>query len=337
MSGQAKVTISFKCPHCNALVGFDQLHAGKRAKCLSCQQRFIIPSKAGEKAIKIAAEKEKPGKPIPGFYKAALIDTWTNIWSSATLSLLIWIVIGVSGRFGAWMIGSSVARNLTLSGGGDWVMGFGAAFKAAIEYGIVVCCLVTAAMLWGRMWDWYISISSITAVETDQFINPMEMGTLMFWYHSLKPFIFTCLIVIAAGLPFLLGLVVFDWVGIEYNLLSFEYSPQIVLQVLLLISVLLFPSVFISLAINRDVDTLNPANIFPPIFKRFIPYIFIAAGLAAVLYLDFKLTFVDLYNNNSVETIRNNFLAVMGLQFCMVILMRWLGLFYRHYSCFFKY
>ena len=64
------MTIEFNCPWCGALIAFDGKHSGKRAKCLSCEQRFLIPAESFQKAKKVAPEPEPKEDPIPGFYRA---------------------------------------------------------------------------------------------------------------------------------------------------------------------------------------------------------------------------------------------------------------------------
>lgn len=70
------MTIEFNCPKCGALVAFDSKHAGKRAKCLACGQRFLIPSQSFQKPEKAEPEAEPKEDPIPGFYRAVFIDSW---------------------------------------------------------------------------------------------------------------------------------------------------------------------------------------------------------------------------------------------------------------------
>lgn len=330
------MTITFRCPWCKKLVGFDEKYSNRRAKCLSCQKRFIIPPSSDQQAQKVADEKQLPDKPVKGFCRAALVDTWSVLFSKNALGLYFWVVVGVLARFGMCLIGSEVAKEMTLSGGSDWIGGFGAAFKAAIQFAIVFACIIGIAVMWGRMWDWYISILSMTGIETDELIEPMEMGTLMFWYHGIKPFAFSALMVIAAGLPFFISMIIFDAMGWGYNLLQLKADGQIVIQVLGIFSVVILPSVFISLAINKDIESLKPSNILPPIYKRFVPYIFIALSLATVMYMDFRMGIYDVYSNTSMDTVLANFWYVLGLNVCIVILMRWMGLFYRYYGCYFK-
>src|SRR4030042_3431534 len=93
------MTIQFNCPHCGTIIAFDEKHSGKRARCLSCGQLFIIPSKDQEKPRKIKPEKEKPGEPLPGFYRSAFIDNWKLFAKSENITGLVFITAAVILKF----------------------------------------------------------------------------------------------------------------------------------------------------------------------------------------------------------------------------------------------
>jgi hypothetical protein len=78
------MTIQFNCPNCNAVIAFDDKHCGKRARCTTCGQLFIIPSKDNEKPKKVELPKEK-GQLIPGFYRAVFVDNWKLFLDSLTI------------------------------------------------------------------------------------------------------------------------------------------------------------------------------------------------------------------------------------------------------------
>ena len=47
------MTIQFNCPNCDALIAFDGKHRGKRARCITCGQRLIIPLTDGAVPTKV--------------------------------------------------------------------------------------------------------------------------------------------------------------------------------------------------------------------------------------------------------------------------------------------
>jgi hypothetical protein len=330
------MTISFKCPHCNALCAFTSKYAGRRAKCTTCQKRFIIPSKSDGAAIAVKDDAPKPGIPVAGFYRAVFIESWPVIFSPKNLSFFLLIFIVVLARFGLWSVSSSLLKNIYLPVEGDVIAAMGSAIAIATLAMAIICCVLAIALLMGRLWERYTAITYHTAFDVDEFIDPTELGKLFLWDHGWKPFIFVALIFVAAGFPFFIGCMIFDWFDIEYNLLAFKFSSQIILQAILLLCILILPSVFISLVINQDTGGLKPANILPPIYKGAFAYILVAAIFSAALYYDFKLVFSDIYHDNSWERISMNFWPDLALQLGLIFAMRTAGLFYRHYSCYFK-
>jgi hypothetical protein len=69
------MTISCTCPKCGRVCGFRDQYAGRRARCLHCSTRFIIPEPGGDAVeVPVPAETvpEEPDQPVPGFYAAVL-------------------------------------------------------------------------------------------------------------------------------------------------------------------------------------------------------------------------------------------------------------------------
>ncbi|HOL31269.1 MAG TPA: hypothetical protein PK052_04745 [Anaerohalosphaeraceae bacterium] len=68
------MTISCTCPQCGRVCGFKDQYAGRRARCLACNARFIIPAADGAKAVPV---QPSPQEPLPGFFRAALADNFS--------------------------------------------------------------------------------------------------------------------------------------------------------------------------------------------------------------------------------------------------------------------
>src|SRR3990172_4586183 len=90
-SDGALMTIEFNCPHCGALIAFDSKHAGQRAKCLKCDQKFLIPSESFQKAEKVAPEPKPREEPIPGFYRAVFLDSWRIFFRRQSVTPLAFV------------------------------------------------------------------------------------------------------------------------------------------------------------------------------------------------------------------------------------------------------
>src|SRR4030042_1753103 len=92
------MSIRFNCPNCDALIGFADKHIGKRARCSTCGQSFIIPSKDKEAPQKVARPKET-SEPLPGFYREALINGWGLFTKARNATGLIFVAVAVSFKF----------------------------------------------------------------------------------------------------------------------------------------------------------------------------------------------------------------------------------------------
>jgi len=91
------MTIQFNCPNCNAIIAFADKHCGKRARCTTCGQLLIIPSKSNETSKKVEPPKEK-GQVLPGFYlniiyeTAFEIDKLPEIYLGTSITFLWYII-----------------------------------------------------------------------------------------------------------------------------------------------------------------------------------------------------------------------------------------------------
>lgn len=66
-------TIEFICPHCGQVCAFGNQHTGKRARCIKCNTRFIIPA-TGQTAQILKPDVLEDG-PYSGFWKALFLGT----------------------------------------------------------------------------------------------------------------------------------------------------------------------------------------------------------------------------------------------------------------------
>ncbi|NLK42119.1 MAG: hypothetical protein GX298_08730 [Planctomycetes bacterium] len=63
------MTIQCDCPQCGRVCGFKSQFAGRIARCLTCDARFVIPSESGQPAHLC---KPQPAPALPGFYANAM-------------------------------------------------------------------------------------------------------------------------------------------------------------------------------------------------------------------------------------------------------------------------
>ncbi len=298
------MTIKFYCPNCDAIIAFDNKHSGKRARCLSCGQIFIIPQKDNEIPKKIKAEPEPKGEPVPGFYLAVFIKSWKLFFDPQNATSLVFVIAVVCFKF----------------------------FLAK------ACCMnhISFVLVWGWLLAFYLNIIYETAFEIDQlpqiqlsdsnFLGP----TALVWY-IIKPFLIFSYTMFILQLPFIIALALLEDKGLTYqNMWQARAGYNLLLLALFIFGLFLFPMAILTTAVGKDLTLLRPDYIVVPILKAPISYLVVVALLVAAVLLqtrtkqfedlDFAITAADLALN-------------LAAQVVAIIAMRSIGLFFRHYSC----
>jgi hypothetical protein len=93
------MTITFRCPQCKGICAFATKYAGRQARCIRCQNHFIIPAKSDEKAEKIEIEYYNDGDAISGFYRAVFVKSWRLFTDPKSITSLIMVTAVVFFKF----------------------------------------------------------------------------------------------------------------------------------------------------------------------------------------------------------------------------------------------
>jgi len=297
------MTIEFNCPKCGALIAFDSKHAGKRAKCTSCEQRFFIPAKSFQKAKKVEPEPKPKEDPIPGFYHAVLVDSWKVFFRRQNVTPLAFVAAVVCFRF----------------------------FLAE------ACCLnyVSNFVIWGWLFGFYLNVISHTAIDDDE-LPEIELGTsITFILYVLGPmftFLYTLFLV---ELPFILALSLTRDSGVTFETL-FTGATLLhrLLQLLLVGGLLLFPAAILTTAVGGTFSLLRPDYLLAPLPRALFPYLTVGALLTAVCIIE---TRTAQYEPGAPPATTVIALVInLLVQVVAIFAMRAIGLFYRHYGCYFK-
>lgn len=299
------MTIRFYCPSCDALIAFDSKHCGKRARCLSCGQIFIIPSRDNEVPKKVEQLEEKP-EPKSGFYHAVFIDSWKLFFSSENVMPLVFVAAAVC-------------------------------FKFFLAEG--ACCLnyISYIIIWGWLLGFYINIIYETSFEIDK-LPEVYLGTsTTFLWYVIKPFLIFLYTMFIVQLPFIITLALLKDKGITIeNMWQGRTGLHLLLQSLQIIGLFLFPAAILTTAVGQSITLLRPDYILAPIFKAFTPYIVTVALLVAFGIIEIHTKqFSGLANETSLSIVGKLTLN-LAVQATAIIAMRSIGLFYRHYNCYFK-
>jgi len=300
------MTIEFNCPNCNAVIAFADKHAGKRAHCTSCQQRFFIPLKSHEKAKKIKPPKEK-GEPVPGFYYAVFLGSWKLFTNFKNAADFIFILVVVVFKF------FTANQNISLHIQGHWL-----AFDFYIPLG-----WASRGAAWGCLFWFYSEMIYDTGFEQDELPIVTIGGFYTFIWKIVKSVYEIFVILLVVGLPFVIALLILKWLQVEWPALLYP---------LLFGGLFLLPMGILTVAVGRDLTMLRPDYLLAPIFKAFTPYLVTAIILGGAIFSQIATSqYAGQSLNKAAIYLSLNFLV----QAFVLVAMRSIGLFYRHYSCHF--
>ena len=299
------MTIKFHCPNCDALIAFHDRHRGKRARCLTCRQPFIIPSKDNETPQKVEPEIEET-QPLTGFYRALFVDSWKLFINPQNATPLFFIAALVCFKF--------------FTGHLDYSFDAGQ-YRVQAPVGQIVTIVAWGCLLW-----YYMEIIYSTAFDTEDLPEVYIGGIFGFIWNIVKSIctFFTALLI--ALLPCVIALVISNRIGVQW---------PVFLHVLAIASLFVFPMVILTLSVGRDITLLfRPGNIIRPLIRAFWPYLVtvILFVLTCQLQLWLEVRGYGRLLGSGKTVIGLYLLANLAVQILAIIAMRSIGLFYRHYS-----
>ena len=303
------MTIRFNCPNCDALIAFAGKHSGKRARCLTCGQIFIIPSRDNETPKKIESETKpqiEKGEPLPGFYHAVFLDSWKIFTNRANAPHLLFVATAVCFKFFVAHLNYDMV-----------IYGPSITFRFYLPLGHIL-----SIAAWGCLFWYYMEIIYSTAFDVEQLPDARIGEDLGFIWNILKS-VFTFLIVLAAvELPFIITAVLLTKMGAEWPVLF---------HIFLLGGLFLFPMAILTVAIGKDLTLLRPDYFLIPIFRAPAPYIVVVALLVA--FGVFEMQTAQYESEIPLAITAGRLTLNLVVQVIAIIAMRSIGLFYRHYSC----
>ncbi len=309
------MTITFKCPKCSRLCAFGDHHTGKRARCTSCQQLFIIPSEDGQKAKKVKV-KERPDGAISGFYRAVFVDSWKAFAGQTGVTGLVFVSLAACFKF-------FVYKNYE--------------FSVHIKSGPVIIIPIPVGSVlrlgaWGCLFWYYMEIMYWTAFDRDELPEIYLGEAIDLWanrlaWNILKSLYVFMVALVVVELPFVIIIAILMKTGIEWS------WP---LRILAMAGLFGFPIAVLTVSVGQDlVMLLRPDYLIMPVIRAFRPYL-VTAGL--VILAAALLWKMGLYNAGMVEkggVIVGLYLpAIIAVQLIAIIAARSVGLFCRHYGCY---
>ena len=111
-------------------------------------------------------------------------------------------------------------------------------------------------------------------------------------------------------------------------------SPlHLLLQFLFIFGLFVFPAAILTTAVGKDLAMLRPDCMLAPIFGAFGPYVATVLLLAAACFVQMQTT--QYTGANPIITTLHLALNLL-VQVVAIFAMRAIGLFYRHYACYFR-
>ncbi|MBU1260468.1 MAG: hypothetical protein KKI18_06960 [Planctomycetes bacterium] len=307
-------TITFHCPKCEYLCAFKDAYAGRRARCLRCNQVFIIPTSDNAKAEKVKLSKEiELGKPLPGFYEAVFKYSWRAIFKKQSLGTLLFILIATALKF--FVVHLDYSVTIPCRSGGT--------IAILLPVGLVI-----TGFAWGGIFWCYAEIVYSTAFDVESLPQITFGGGFGYILLVLKSFCSFTVALLIVMLPAIIIKKIFGITGIQQGWTVFSF---------VVLGLFLFPMAVMMVSISRDLLMLFRLDyFFTPIRKAFWHYLF----LAGLFVLTWQMQYISL-NYEDVAGRPNSVIAlhlsaVLGIQILAIFTMRATGLFYRHFACYFK-
>lgn len=297
------MTITCTCPKCGRFCGFKDSHAGRQARCLACNNHFIVPDNDGQTARLV---KPKPEAPLPNFYRAVLADNFKNFIQKENLSGIILCIALTCFHF---FIGDT-DYSFTLGG-----------FRPPLFVGWVVTFCCAGYLLW-----YFMETINTTTVGNDFLPEIFIGGGFVFIGEAIKSiYLFVAAFAISA-IPGAALIVLLGKIGASYPWLNIT---------ILMLSLSTLPMILCMLG-----SGVAPWKVFRydlivrVIIKTLRPYVLIALiTFIALFVVYFTIGFFATNPDITRPNIPIMLALRLGAVFVMLFAMRAIGLYARHYLC----
>jgi len=305
-------TITFNCPRCKDLCAFKDIYSGRRARCLRCDQVFIIPAAENGKAQKVERSSKGFDDPLPGFYEAVFKNSWRAIFNKQSLTALVFIFAAISLKFFTVHLDYSFR-----------IVGAAIGFTVLLPVGFII-----AGFVWGGIFWCYAEIIYTTAFDVEVLPQMDFEGGFGYMFKVMRSFYTVFIALLVSLLPAIIAKMIFTLFGVGAN---WVILPFVVL------GMFLFPMAILTVSIGRDLLMLfRPDYFFAPIRKAFWHYLFLAGLFILTWQLQYmSLNYKDVADKSDLMILLS-LLAALAIQILAIFTMRATGLFYRHFVCFFK-
>jgi len=300
------MTIQFNCPSCDALIAFDGKHRGKRARCITCGQRLIIPLTDGAVPTKVKPPKEE-GETLPGFYRAVFVDSYKLFTAPESVTPLVLIATAVCCKF-------FVANcNYTMT-----IPGKAYSVDLPIPIGHVLHIAAWGFLLW-----YYMEIIYSTAFDQETLPEAI-VGGLKGFVRLIVSSLYMCFVaLLVVGLPLIVYVVVSETIEARWSTLFY---------VLIGCGAFQLPMALATLAVGKDLAMLRPDRLVITISRTFWPYLVTAMLFAVAGAIQ---TQASQYDYQDTAAAAGHLLLNLAAQVFALVAARSIGLFHRHHNSYF--
>jgi len=287
-------------------MAFADEKARTQQHCLSCGQALIIPSESNQTPRIVEPQPViEQTEPIEGFYRAVFIDSWKLFFDARNATSIVFIIAVVCFNF----------------------------FLAQ-----AFCCNYVAFIaVWGWLLGFYLNIIYETAFDADK-LPEIYLGTgITFLWYIIKPLLIFVLTLIFTLLPFVITAAICYKAGFiaPEALKNFNDWP-ILLKFLFFICMFFFPATILVTAVAKDFALLRPDYILTPIIKAFFPYLVTVVLLVIAVVIELNTSQFAGVEEVTFLSAAGKLAVNLAVQLFAIIAMRSIGLFYRHYGCYFR-
>jgi hypothetical protein len=299
------MTITCTCPKCDRFCGFKDAYAGRRVRCLACNSHFIVPNHDGQTARLLTPEPEPP---LPGFYRAVLLDNFKAfIQNESLLGIILCIALTCFHFF---------------AGNEDYSFTIGG-FRPPLAIGWVVTFCCAGYLLW-----YFMETINTTTVGND-FLPEISIGTGFVFIGEAVKSIYLFIVAFAiAAIPGAALTALLEKLGISYRWLN---------MTIITLSLSMLPMILCMLG-----SGVAPWNVFRYdriiriISKTFGSYV-LTAMITFIAFLVIYMTIGFFATNPDSNRLGISVMLALRLLavFMMLFTMRTIGLYARHYyHCF---
>lgn len=298
------MTISCTCPQCGRVCGFKDQYAGRRARCLACNARFIIPAADGIRALPVQPSAQEP---LPGFFRAVLADNCKAFFQKESLLGIILCAALTSFHF--------------FAGDADYSFTLGR-FRPPLIVGWIVTFGCGGCLLWYCM-----EIISSTFLENDSLPDIFIGSGFAFLGESLKNIYLFIAAAAVAALPGTAVTALLELFGLSYTGLQ---------TAVVLLSLTMWPMMLALMGVGAAPWKLFRYDLIIRMIAKTLGAYLLTAAIAfaalSAVYGTIGLFAQDIQSAAGMLAALAARLAAAGM---LLFAMRTIGLYVRHYSrCF---